>query len=70
MYIKIKVIPDAREEKVEKLKDDEFRMWVKLPAENNVANNRVLEIVRGMYPNKGVRIISGHHSPSKIISIG
>lgn len=70
MYIKIKVIPDAREEKVEKLKDDEFRIWVKLPAENNVANNRVLEIVRGMYPNKRVRIISGHHSPSKIISIG
>ncbi len=70
MYIKIKVVPDAREEKVEKLKDDEFRIWVKLPAENNVANNRVLEIVRGMYPNKGVRIISGHYSPSKIISIG
>jgi uncharacterized protein YggU (UPF0235/DUF167 family) len=70
MYIKIKVIPDAKVEKIEQLKDDEFRMWVKLPAENNAANNRVLEIVRGMYPNKSVRIISGHHSPSKIISIG
>jgi uncharacterized protein YggU (UPF0235/DUF167 family) len=70
MYIKIRVIAGSKIEKFEKLKDDEFRIWVKLLAENNAANNRVLEIVRGMYPNKSVRIISGHHSPSKIISIG
>lgn len=70
MYIKVKAVPGAREEKVEKIKDDEFRIWVKVPAENNAANTRILEIVRGMHPNKPVRIISGHHSPSKIFSIG
>lgn len=70
MYIKLKIITDAREEKIEKLKDDEYRIWTKMPAENNLANTRVLEIIRNEYPNQSVRLISGHHSPSKIVSIG
>jgi uncharacterized protein (TIGR00251 family) len=69
MYIKLKVVPDAREEKVEQLKDDEYRVWVKVPAENNLANSKVLEIFRSKFPGTSIRIISGHHSPSKIISI-
>lgn len=69
MYIKIKVTPDAREEKVEKIADDSLKIWVKVPAENNAANSRVLELVRELYPNQSVKIISGHHSPSKIVSI-
>lgn len=69
MYIKIKVIPEAREEKVEQIKDDEYRMWVKVKAENNRANTRVIELTRELFPSKSVRIINGHHSPSKIISI-
>jgi uncharacterized protein YggU (UPF0235/DUF167 family) len=69
MYLKIKVIPDAKNEKVEQLKDDEYRIWVKVPAENNAANFRVLEILRNLYKDRSIRIISGHHSPSKIVSI-
>jgi len=70
MYLKLKVITDSKIEKIEKLKDDEYRIWTKMPAENNLANTRVLEIIRNEYPNKPVRLISGHHSPSKIVSIG
>jgi uncharacterized protein (TIGR00251 family) len=69
MYLKLKVIPDSKQEKVEQLKDDEYRVWVKAPAENNHANTRVLEIVREMHPNKKVRLVSGHTSPSKIVSV-
>lgn len=69
MYLKIKVVPDSKKEKVEKLKDDEYRMWVKVPAENNLANSRVIELCKEMFPGTSVRIISGHHSPSKILSI-
>lgn len=69
MYIKLKVVPYSKEEKVEKLKEDEFRVWVKEPAENNRANSRVLEIVREIYPGTKVRLVSGHTSPSKIVSI-
>jgi uncharacterized protein YggU (UPF0235/DUF167 family) len=69
MYLKLKVIPDAKNEKVEKIKDDEYCIWVKAPAENNKANTRVLELIRDLYPQTSVRIISGHHSPSKIVSV-
>ena len=69
MYLKIKVVPDAKEEKIEQLKDDEYRVWVKVPAENNLANSRVVEIFRVKFPGTSIRIIGGHHSPSKIISI-
>lgn len=70
MYLKIKVIVDARSEKVEKIEENEWKVWTKKPAERNLANERVLELVREEYPNEPVRIISGHHSPSKIVSIG
>jgi uncharacterized protein YggU (UPF0235/DUF167 family) len=69
MYIKVKVIPDSKHEKVEQLKDDEYRIWVKEPAEHNSANTKVLSLIRDMFPGVSVRIISGHHSPSKILSI-
>ncbi|MFA5131833.1 MAG: DUF167 family protein [Candidatus Paceibacterota bacterium] len=70
MYLKIKVISDARSEKIEKRSENDWRVWVKAPAEHNAANTRVLEIVREDYPGELVRIVSGHHSPSKIVSIG
>lgn len=70
MYIKIKVVPDAKEERVVKEETDSWKIWVKVPAENNAANSRVLELIRREYPNTSVRIVSGHHSPSKIVSVG
>lgn len=70
MYLKIKVVPGSKVEKVEQIKSDEYRIWVRVPAENNAANSRVLDIVRDMFPDTSVRIVSGHHSPSKILSVG
>lgn len=69
MYLKIKAIPGSKEEKVEQLKEDEYRIWVKVPAENNAANGRVLELIRQIFPGTSVRLVSGHHSPSKIFSV-
>lgn len=70
MYLKIKIITDSRVERVEKVSDEEWKIWTKKPAERNLANERVLELVREEHPNTSVKIISGHHSPSKIVSIG
>lgn len=70
MYLKLKVTVDSKSQRIEKVSDDLWRVWVKVPAENNAANTRVLELVREAYPNQSVRIVSGHHSPSKIVSIG
>ena len=70
MYLKIKVFPDSRTERVEKVSEEEWKVWTKKPAERNLANERVLELVREEYPNEAVRIVSGHQTPSKIVSIG
>jgi uncharacterized protein YggU (UPF0235/DUF167 family) len=69
MYLKIKVMAGSKIEKIEKSSEDSWRVWVKVPAENNAANTRVLELIRYEFPGASIRIISGHHSPSKIVSI-
>jgi uncharacterized protein (TIGR00251 family) len=69
MYIKVKVVPDSKEETVERLKEDEYRIRVKASAEGGRANQRVLELMRELYPDTRIRIISGHTSPSKIVAV-
>ncbi len=69
MYIKVRIIPNSKKEKVDKVSEDHYKVSVKHKAENNLANNRLLEIMHAEYPNSVIRIISGHHSPSKILSI-
>ena len=70
MYIKITVIPNAKKEIV-KREDDTFTISVKEPAKQNLANKRVREIIASEYniPIGGVRLISGHRSPHKIIDV-
>lgn len=71
MYIKVKVIPESKKEKIEKRKENSFVISVKEPAERNLANTRVREIVASVYEIniKSVRIISGHQNPNKILSV-
>ena len=71
MYIKIKVTPNAKKEKFERKQEDFFEIAVKEKAKQNMANERAREIIAryfGIIKGK-VRIISGHRSPSKIISV-
>ncbi len=70
MYIKVRVITDAPKEVVQKNEDGIIEMYIREPAERNLANKRVLEIIRSMHPNQAVRMIKGHHSPSKMILVG
>ena len=53
----------------DKNSEDNFHISVREKAERNMANNRILEIFRNMHRGKPVKIVSGHHSPSKIISV-
>lgn len=69
MYIKVRVKADARAEEVVKEKDDHFVISVREPAERNLANKRIIEILRNMFPDKDVRIVNGHHSPSKLVAV-
>jgi uncharacterized protein (TIGR00251 family) len=69
MYIKIKVKTEAKKELITRVSEDHYELSLKEKAERNMANNRILEIFRSIFPNTSVRIISGHTSPSKIISV-
>lgn len=71
MYIKVKVQAGAKKEKIEKKSENSFMISVKEPALRNLANTRIREMIASIYEIniKSVRIISGHQSPSKILSI-
>ncbi len=71
MYIKVRVIAGAKKESIEKVLAGYFKISVREPAERNLANRRIVELVAAHYkiPPKQIRIISGHTSPSKILSI-
>lgn len=68
-YIHIKVTAGARKESWKQKSEDHFEVSVKEKAERNMANTRVLELVAEHFkvPVKNVRIVNGHHHPSKLI---
>lgn len=71
MYIKVRVFPESKKEKIEQKNENNFTLFVKEPAERNMANNRIRQIMADFYRVNvnSVRILNGHHSPSKILSI-
>lgn len=71
MYIKIRVLAGQKHEKIEKISNDIFHVLVKEPAERNLANKRIKALLADFYsiPESSVRIVSGHHKPSKIFDI-
>lgn len=70
MFIKVFVTPGAKKEKIEG-KDDTLRISVREPAAQNLANTRVRELVAERFkaPVGKVRILTGHRSRAKMISI-
>ncbi len=71
MYIKVKVEAGSKKEKVEKKSEIRYLIKVKEPAERNMANIRICEIISEIYKIsvKKVHIVSGHHSDSKILTV-
>lgn len=71
MYIKVRVQAGAKKELLQKISTTSYKLSVKEPAEQNRANRRVLELIAGHFniAKNNVRIINGHHSPSKMLSV-
>lgn len=70
MYLKVFVTPSAKKEKVEE-KGETLLISVREPASGNRANTRVRELVAkrlGVVVGK-VRILTGHRSRAKMISV-
>lgn len=71
MLLKVRVNTNAKNEAVIPDGDDHFRVSVREKPEGNAANKRVVHLLASHFsvPVKQVRIISGHHRPSKIVSV-
>lgn len=70
MYVKIEAHPGARKEMVVE-KNQTLLISVREPAAGNRANDRIRELVALHYrvPLGKVRILTGHHSRSKMVSV-
>ena len=71
MYIRVRVKASSRKEQIQKVSETEYLMAVKEPAERNMANKRVRELLAGAFGARleNVRIITGHHSPTKVFDV-
>ena len=70
MFIKVFVTPGAKRERIEE-KGDTLLISVREPASGNRANDRVRAIIaeRLHTPFGKVRILTGHRSRAKMISV-
>ena len=68
MYIHVKAKTNQKNEHIKPLKEGYFEVSVKEKAEKNMANKRILELLKTYLNKSKMRIINGHHSPNKLIS--
>ncbi len=71
MFVKMTVMPGAKKESVVESSPGVLRVSVREPAERNLANRRVRELVASRFgvPLGKARIVAGHRSRSKIVSV-
>jgi len=71
MYVHARVRAGQKKEGLAAVSKDRLQIAVKEPAEQNLANRRVMVLVARHYKVAvdKVRLISGHRSPSKIFSV-
>ena len=70
-YIHLKVTAGAKKESFVKKSKDHFIMSIKEKAERNMANTRVVQLIAEYFKvsKSKVRIVNGHHHPSKLLVI-
>jgi len=71
MLISVRVVTGAKNERVKKVTESRFEIAIREKPENNAANRRVRELIASYFnrPRSGVRIMSGHRRPSKVLSV-
>lgn len=71
--VAVKVFTGAKREHVEPASGpgESWSIWVREPAQRNLANTRVREIIAQQYGVilSDVQILTGHHSPKKRLSV-
>ncbi|MEX2054291.1 MAG: DUF167 domain-containing protein [Candidatus Colwellbacteria bacterium] len=71
MLIYVRVKPSSRQEKVERVDDTHFKIWVKEPAKEGKANIAVIKLLAkhlDMAPSR-IELVSGHTSRDKVFKL-
>ena len=71
MYVRVRVTPSAKQEKIVKKKELEYEISVREKAKLNLANWRVRALIAREFKvsDDAVRIVNGHHSGVKLLRI-
>lgn len=69
MKIFIKAKPDSKENRVEKIDDLNFIVFVKDPPVQGRANRAIIKLLSEYFHTSRVRIVSGHISRNKTVEI-
>ncbi len=69
MYIHVRIKVKQKSESIIQISDLKYEVCVKEEAKQNQANSRMLQILSDYFHTNQIKIVSGHHSPSKLISL-
>jgi len=71
MFIKVRVFPNAKKEKIIKKSEDSFDVEVKEKARQNKANKRVTEILSYYFkiPESKLKLVKGFNRKNKIFKL-
>lgn len=67
MQIRVKVFPSSKKERFVKNEDDTFDIYVREPAQNNMANARVRHLIAEHFNVENAIIQTGHRTRRKIL---
>ncbi len=71
MKILVRLRPNAKVEKIEKVSDLEFRVWVRAPAKEGKANEALIAALAAYFkrPKRVITLIRGAKSREKVLEI-
>ena len=70
MRIRVKVFPNSKKEKIEKIKEGVFSVYVRAKAEQGEANARMIELMTEYFAGcRGIRLLTGATRPNKTLEI-
>lgn len=69
IIVKIKAKTNARQDKIEQISLNEFKVSVKESPEKGRANVAIIKTLQKYFHTKNVRIVSGHSSKKKLIAV-
>jgi len=71
MRIYVKVVPKSSQNKIEKISDEEYKIWVTAPPVDGKANEAVIGLLADYFniSKRSVVIVGGKTSKTKIVDV-